>query len=85
MVLNENECSNALYNANHRELHVSTLMGFWSYYMKESVLLGTKPLAIVDSIYQSIWDLSVVFSVRPSGEYHIAHRRHNSRLFYLVE
>ena len=31
MVLNENECSNALYNANHRELHVSTLMGFCSY------------------------------------------------------
>ena len=30
MVLNGNECSNALYNANHRELHVSTLMGFWS-------------------------------------------------------
>ena len=29
MVLNGNECSNALYNANHRELHVSTLMGFW--------------------------------------------------------
>ena len=29
MVLNENECSDALYNANHRELHVSTLMGFW--------------------------------------------------------
>ena len=28
MVLNGNECSNALYNANHRELHVSTLMGF---------------------------------------------------------
>ena len=28
MVLNENECSDALYNANHRELHVSTLMGF---------------------------------------------------------
>lgn len=27
MVLNENECSYALYNANHRELHVSTLMG----------------------------------------------------------
>ena len=28
MVLNENECSNALKNANHKELHVSTLMGF---------------------------------------------------------
>ena len=31
MVLNGNECSNALYNANHRELHVSTLMGFCSH------------------------------------------------------
>ena len=31
MVVNENECSNALYNANHREFHVSTLMGFWLY------------------------------------------------------
>ena len=30
MVLNGNECSNALYNANHRELHVSTIMGFCS-------------------------------------------------------
>ena len=29
MVLNENECLNALYNANHRELHVSTVMGFY--------------------------------------------------------
>ena len=31
MVLNGNEYSNALYNANHRELHVSTLMGFCYY------------------------------------------------------
>ena len=31
MVLNGNECSNALYNANHRELHVSSLMGFCLY------------------------------------------------------
>ena len=29
MVLNENDCSNALYNVNYRELHVSTLMRFW--------------------------------------------------------
>ena len=28
MVLSQNECSNALYNTNHKELHVSTLMGF---------------------------------------------------------
>ena len=34
MVLNGDECSNALYNANHRELHVSTLMGF-CIYLKE--------------------------------------------------
>ena len=31
MVLSGNECSNALYNTNHRELHVSTLMGFWQH------------------------------------------------------
>ena len=29
MVVNGNECANALYNTNRRELHVSTLMGFW--------------------------------------------------------
>ena len=29
MAFNANECSNALCNANDRELHVSTLMGFW--------------------------------------------------------
>ncbi len=28
MVLNGDKCVNALYNANHRELQVSTLMGF---------------------------------------------------------
>ncbi len=29
MVLSVDECANALYNANHRVLHVSTPMGFW--------------------------------------------------------
>lgn len=29
MVLNGNKCANALYNKNYKELHLSTLMGFW--------------------------------------------------------
>ncbi len=32
MVLGRNECANALYNANYRDLLVSALMGFFSYY-----------------------------------------------------
>ena len=43
MVLIGNECSNALHNANHRELHVSTLMGFWFYTRK--IKTGTWQLA----------------------------------------
>ena len=42
MVLNENECSNALYNANHTELHVSTLMGFWYTTIAPSKATSTK-------------------------------------------
>ena len=29
MVVDGNERASAVYNTNHRELHVSTLMGFW--------------------------------------------------------
>ena len=42
MVLSVNECANALYNANHRELHVSNLMGFCYYFF----------------ILQKIWGIS---------------------------
>ena len=52
------------------------------YYMKESVLLGTKPL--VDSIRHFIRDPSGVFSVCHLCECRIVQWRHDSRLLLLL-
>ena len=59
-----------------RDLHNS------SYYMEESVLLGTKPL--VDSIRHFIRDPSGVFSVCHLCECRIVQWRHDSRLLLLL-
>ena len=52
------------------------------YYMEESVLLGTKPLA--DSIRHFIRDPSGVFSVCHLCECHIVQLRHDSCLLVLL-
>ena len=54
----------------------------FSYYMEESVLLGTKPL--VDSIRHFIRDPSGVFSVCHLCECRIVQWRHDSRLLLLL-
>ena len=60
----------------------SSLVIYHSYYMEESVLLGTKPL--VDSIRHFIRDPSGVFSVCHFCECRIVQWRHDSRLLLLL-
>ena len=75
---------------NHQNTYYVMVSTLWwnlfhisSYYMEESVLLGTKPL--VDSIRHFIRDPSGVFSVSYLCECRIVQWRHDSRLLLLLK